>query len=311
MKAGLMDLSLYKQHLIEKKLIAESTVRVYTATISMFLRTNPDIDSLETYNNYIIKYAIKKRCYHFYYALKSFIEFKIEDKSVREKLLTELIKPQLKQDIVQERKYLTEEQIFDVINSLTTEKHKVIALIQTLTGVRAGDILRLKRDNIVPEVYKDNNVLRLNITGKGRKRNVVYIHDEVAQQVILDYITNNYNHEEFYFIGLGKMKRRSGNVNNEFSLISMNYLWYWNDLKEALQKNLIRREDFASHDFRRCFARRVWIKWKDLQVLQNMLNHAQPAVTMRYLISSGLRNIEYSRIIQLGDEEEEKNKKDE
>jgi len=306
MKAGLMDLSLYKMFLIEKKMIAESTTTSYVRSLSAFLKTNPDIDNLEDYNNCIIKYAIKKRCYHFYYALKSFIEYKIEDKTIREKLLTEMIKPQLKQDIVRERKYLTEEQIFDVINSLQTEKHKVVALIQTLTGIRAGDILRLKRDNIVPEVYKEHNVLRLNITGKGRKRNVVYIHDEIAQQVILDYVTNNYNYDEYYFIELGKMKGREGNVNNEFSLITMNYLWYWNDLKEALQRNLIRREDFASHDFRRCYARRVWTKWKDIQVLQNLLNHAEPATTMRYLQQSGLKNIDYSRIMQLGEEKEEK-----
>lgn len=306
MKSDLMDLSFYKDYLINKKMVADSTVQTYLNVLSMFLKKDPDISSIEAYNDFIIQYAIKKRCYHFYYAIKSFIEFKIEDKNLKEKLIEGLIKPEMRQDIKVERKYLNEDQIFDVINSLQEEKHKVIALIQTLTGVRAGDILRLKRDNITPEDYKGRNVLRLNITGKGHKRNVVFIHDEIAQQVILEYITNNYNYDEYYFVSLGKMKRRHGNLNSEFRLISMNYAWYWNDMKEALQKNLIRREDFATHDLRRCFARRCWIKWKDITVLQSLLNHAQVTTSMRYLQQSGLKNIDYSYEMQGGKSEDKK-----
>ncbi len=306
MKVQLMDLSLYSDYLKEKRMIAESTIEVYTATISMFLTTNPDLVSIDDYNNFIIKMAIKKRCYHAYYAIKSFIEYKIEDSALRVKILEAIIKPEMRKDIQQERRYLSEEDILSVINSLQNEKHKIIALIQTLTGVRVGDILRLKRDNIMPEIYKNTPVLRLNITGKGRKRNVVYIHDEVAQEIILNYITNNYNYNDYYFITLGIWKGRKGDISNEFKLARMNYIWFWMDLKEALEKNLIKREDFATHDFRRCFARRAWESWKDIQVLQNLLNHAEPTTTMRYLQQSGLKNIDYSREMQLGKEKDKK-----
>lgn len=297
-----MDLPLYRDYLKEKRMVAESTIQVYTDAVSMFLAGNPDLDAIEDYNNFIIKTAIKKRCYHFYYAIKNFIEYKIEDNSLKNKLLDNMIKPEMRQDIIQERRYLTEDDILSVINSLQEEKHQVIALIQTLTGVRVGDILRLKRDNIMPEEYKLKPVLRMNIIGKGKKRNVVYIHDEVAQQIILDYITNNYNFNDYYFITLGKMRGRKGNVDSEFKLIKMNYAWFWSDLKEALQKNMIKREDFATHDFRRCFARRAWTKWKDIHVLQSLLNHSNPAVTLRYLTQSGLKNIDYSYEMQMGNE---------
>ena len=40
MKAGLMDLSLYKMFLIEKKMIAESTTTSYVRSLSAFLKTN-------------------------------------------------------------------------------------------------------------------------------------------------------------------------------------------------------------------------------------------------------------------------------
>jgi integrase len=60
---------------------------------------------------------------------------------------------------------------------------------------------------------------------------------------------------------------------------------------------------FATHDFRRCFARRVWEKWKDVNILQSVLNHADPKTTLRYLQQSGLRNVDYFKIIQVGDDD--------
>ena len=66
-----------------------------------------------------------------------------------------------------------------------------------MTGVRVGDVLRLKRGSIVVEDYKGKNVLRLNIIGKGSKQAVMYIHDEVARDIILDYITTEFHHDEY------------------------------------------------------------------------------------------------------------------
>lgn len=298
MKAHLTDLALFKLWLNEKRMISASSIHVYCEAVERFLKTNPDVDNLDDYNNFIITHSIKKRCSHYYSALKAFAEFKLNEANTRNKIIEGMIRPPIRNDIKMERKYLSEEQIFDVINSLQQPKHRVIALIQTLTGVRAGDVLRLKRDNIIPEDYKGKPVLRINILGKGSKRNVIYIHDDVAQEIIMDYITNNYGFEPYYFIELGSMKNRRGSVENEFRLYRMNYHWYWEDLKTALQKNLIDMKDFASHDMRRCFARRCWERWKDLNVLQKILNHSNPATTMRYLQQSGLQNIDYHKEMQ-------------
>ena len=55
---------------------------------------------------------------------------------------------------------------------------------------------------------------------------------------------------------------------------------------------------FATHDFRRCYARRVWTRYKDVHVLQELLNHVNPATTMRYLKQSGMQNIDYHKEMQ-------------
>jgi site-specific recombinase XerD len=72
-----------------------------------------------------------------------------------------------------------------------------------------------------------------------------------------------------------------------------NYDEYWKDLKMALQSCGYAPKDFATHDMRRCFARRVWERYKDIHVLQSMLNHSDPKVTLKYLEQSGLKNVDY------------------
>jgi len=293
MKSHITDLSLYEYYLKEKGLLAESSIYTYTRSVKRFLATNPDLENIEDYNEFLVKVGIKKRCTHYYSALKSFIQFKITETNLKNKLIDNLVFPKIRFDIVRERRYLDEDKLLEILNNLTDLKHKVIALIQMITGVRAGDIIRLKKGNIVSEEYKDKPVVKLNLIGKGRKRNVVFIHDVISQDVIMNYITQHSGYGDYYFIELGTAGKRQGDTSSENMLLKMNYLWYWQDLKEALNTAGIEKSDFATHDFRRCFARRVWEKYNDILVLQHLLNHADPKVTMRYLEQSGLRNIDY------------------
>ena len=127
---------------------------------------------------------------------------------------------------------------------------------------------------------------------------VIFIHDEVAKTIILEYVTTNPGLDGYYFLQEGTYKNRKGNLKSEWDMIKMNYQWYWADLKQALVKNKVSREDFATHDLRRCFARRAWVKYKDVYVLKNLLNHADPKTTLRYLDQSGLKNIDFLRELQ-------------
>lgn len=293
MKWEISDPPLFGQWLEEKRRIAKSTSYCYVHSLRRFLASNPDIENLEDYNNFIVTTCIKKRCIHYFSVMRAYIEFKITDSNLRTRLIEGLVKPKERHDWLRERKHLDEDTIFEVINNLEFKKHRIIALIQSLTGVRAGDLYRLRRGQIVSETYQGNPVLRLNIVGKRQKRNVVFIHDEIAQQIILDYINNVINFDDYYFIEITSFIKKRMDTSNEFKLINLNYLRYWIDLKKALQTVGVAREDFATHDFRRCFARRCWEKYKDVYVLQSVLNHNDPKVTLRYLHQSGLKNIDY------------------
>ena len=76
MKAEWTDVSLFKKYLEEKVVLMPTSIRTYVDSISRFLGQNPDIEDLNTYNEFIIKYAIKKRCNHYYSGIKAYINFK-------------------------------------------------------------------------------------------------------------------------------------------------------------------------------------------------------------------------------------------
>jgi integrase len=301
---GIFDSKLFEEYLRDKKGLMESSIHTYIGVINQLIVETNDLEDLEGYNSFLVKYSIKKRCAYYYNVIRSFIDWKITDEGKKEYLLQNLVKPSHRTDPKYERKYLTEEKILDVINNLKDTKHKIIALIQTLTGVRAGDVIRLKIGSIVPEEYEDKPVLRINVVGKGNKRNVVYIHDEVAQHIVMNYLaTVKEPINNFLFITMASGrggKGRKGTISDDYKMYKMNYVWYYADLKQALQSNRVKREDFATHDFRRCFARRAWERWHDVNILQGLLNHARPDTTLLYLQSSGLKNIDYLKEMQNG-----------
>lgn len=287
--------NLFEEWLRDKKNLSDSSIYVYRVAIDQFLSYNPNVENIDDYNKFIITHCIKKRSVHFYSILKSYIRFVIKDANKRSQMIEQLIKPDVPSTIKRERRYLDEKILIDTVNNLKKTKHKVIALIQTMTGVRSGDILRVRKKDIIPELYEGKNVIKLVITGKGKKRNVVYIHEEMVQILLIDYLVSNPNNMEYAFL----VDRCLSHEYDVFRKIYLsNYKRYYRDLKMALDKSGVSQKDFATHDYRRCFARRVWTKYKDIQVLQNLLNHRNPSTTMRYLSQSGLKNVEYFKQMQ-------------
>ena len=258
--------------------------------IKRFLAENPDVDKIESYNDFLIRTTQRKQNASFYYfALKHYIGFKIPDLTIKHRMASALIKPDVKDPNIK-RKYLPDEKRLEVINNMTDEKSRVLAIIQSLTGVRVGDILRLKRDSIFTEDIKGKSALRLNIIGKRDRLNVVYVFDNIGQQIILDYMNNNINYKNYIFLTLGQHGNRTGDISKEHKVVKQNYDRYWKDLKQALHVSGVHKDDFATHDFRRCFAREIWDRYADLVILKNALNHVDPNTTLRYLKHSGLQN---------------------
>lgn len=297
----LFIIELFKEWLKDKYGLKASTRYIYGQNIYRFKGLGYNFSNSEDYNNYIIEYEIKRRITTIYKSVKRFVEFYFRDeKNVKNDLLDKIIIPEQKVDYKYKRKYLSESEILEVINALKDFKHKVISLIQHLTGVRAGDVMHIKRGMIEPEIYDGKNVVKITLVGKGDKRNVVYLHEVITQKLLMDYITKYINNLKYYFLDIKskRFKNTDDESQEQYYLMQSNIKAYRRDLKQALYKCGIEQEAFSTHDYRRCYARRVWTKYKDLVVLKDMLNHADPSTTLLYLKQSGLKNIEYHKQLQ-------------
>lgn len=268
---------------LQKRNLSDSSVYVYISAVKKFLVGSPDVSSIDAYNNFIFEHSIKKRSNYFYDALKLFIKFHFEkDSKTSGVLLRNLLKPKT-QDPKKHIHYLDDDTREQIIGLLTNYKHRIIAKIQNSTGVRAGDILRLKRGSISYEVYDDATiVMRIDFEGKGKKHFIKWIFDKDIQTQIDLFIKANILDTEYYFV-----ERRDGK--KEYLDFTHNYKLYHEDLKQSLKTYGLEYQDWATHDFRRSFARNVWDKTKDPVLLKEMLNHEQFDTTLRYLRGSGLQ----------------------
>lgn len=264
--------------------LSESSIYVYSSAVKKFLYAIPDITKVDSYNEYIFEHGIKKRSTYVYDALKLYIKWKFEKDPRSQSLTRNLLKPKV-QDPKKNVRYLDAETRDVVISLIRSYKHRLIARIQNTTGVRAGDIIRLKHGSITYEVDEVHNipVMRIDFTGKGKKHFVKWIYDEKVQTQIDLYLKANMIDTEYYFLDRGT---RTCDLHMHCFL---NYKEYWKDLKQALTLTGVDYKEWASHDFRRSFARTVWNDTKDPVVLKEMLNHQQFDTTLRYLRGSGLQ----------------------
>lgn len=272
----------YEEYL-EKRNLTDGTINIYSLIVKRFLMTRPDIEAIDAYNTYIFDHAIKKRSNCTYDALKQYIRFKFDKNPKMHVLLRNLLKPKV-QDPKKHVHYLDDDTRKNVISLMTNYKHRIMAKIQNETGMRAGDIIRLKRGSISYEVYNDEViVMRIDVEGKGGKHFIKWIFDKDIQTQIDLFIKANILDTEYYFL------ERISKTNKFFNDYRINYCHYLADLKQALATYGVEYKEWATHDFRRSFARNVWTMSRDPVLLKEMMNHAQFDTTLRYLRGSGLQ----------------------
>ncbi len=305
------ELSDFETWLKKNTPLSKSSISSYIRWVNMFLKRTPNIELSKSYNNFLIEtaYGEKKRGYPYYYALQKYIEFKFEPK-IQKEILKNIIRPKMK-DRIKDPKQLSKNQRIELINELT-DKSRIIALIQTFTGARIGDILKLQRGDISIEIYKGEKILKINLRAKGDKRNVVYINEKlknislvniistyckVGTEKYINYLSKGKRIEDIYYF-LETPKHKEANREEHF-LVGKEYEKFRINLKMALNsltfktkdedgnEVIIDTKDFSTHDFRRCFGKDIYEKTKDIIVLKGALHHSRIDTTIRYIKQSG------------------------
>lgn len=279
---------------LNKKKLQPSSRYMYEQAIRGFMRTNPELDNLEYYNNYLVEKTIEKRSGYIHSAFILFIRFYIEDKSKRMRMVKALIRPQLNQP-KRHRKYLTYQERKEVIESLQQWKHRLMAKMQYYTGMRIGEILRLQKGDITYEAIHDNPdnpdeeriAMLLMVTQKGGQKSPVWIMHKDLQDDIDDYTLSQFNDIKYYFVDRSD---RYPTKTDDIIKINTNYHWYWRDLKDALKAHGYSSKDWATHDFRRNIGQDIWMATKDPISVKRFLRHKRFDTTLRYLDNAGLQN---------------------
>jgi len=269
------------------------TIYVQMNVIKSFMKKGYDITKYEHYNIYLEEHSIKKRSVYYYDVLGMFVKWKFKDQKELQKLLLDAIHMtgyKIK-DPVKQTLFLSEPQMMSIIKTLENPKHALIAWIQKETGVRAGDVIRLKRDNIKFVYHKDDNDISLEVTfvKKADKISKVPIFNPYLVEYIKERLIEIDGEENFVFIDRNFVNKE--NSDNEFKLERRNYRLYWEDLRKTTELLGFDSSKFSTHDWRRNFANRVWIDIldkKDILGLQRAMDHVNVDTTARYLRQSGL-----------------------
>jgi len=329
MKAHPTDIPLFAEYLKSKDM-AENTISNYLGILNTFLSTSPDIDNHEPYMDYLISTAIKKRCVQNVYALINYVKFKFGDDKQTATRIIEVIKERKirQKDPIKyaNKQPLTNEELTRVIEAMKQEKHKIMCYVMYETGLRIGDVFRIRKGSIFWEQIKGRNALKINAQTKGSKERVVWILNEVVAKIVFDFVmVTDYGTDYIFTFDRNKNKEylkhklsiasksldrgktaRMGGISTigdtEFWIRKNNYLMFLKDLKSAMIKCNIDRERFSTHSFRRMYARRVWDTFRDIYLLKELLGHSDINTSARYLRTDGQMVIDAIEKLQLGDD---------
>lgn len=295
-KCSIIDAGFFSEYL-KKKGLSDATIGIYVDVAESFIMETSDFESLDSYNNFLKKHIYDKKSNYYYFAIRSFIKYKILDNSLRLMLTRNLLKPK-NTEPTKTTVYMTPTRREKVISMISSVKHQIIAKIQMQTGARVGDVLKLKHGSITYEGFNGALAMKIDFIGKRDKKVTKWIFDKNLQKEITDFIRDHALGDTYYFLDFERSYIRT-TLNG---VIRSNYKWYWEDLKNALIKCGFDPKTWSTHDFRRSISRDVWDDkdiGRDIEILKNFLGHANVSTTLRYLKHSGVSNRDVARHIAI------------
>ncbi|MEW9122691.1 MAG: tyrosine-type recombinase/integrase [Thermotaleaceae bacterium] len=136
------------------------------------------------------------------------------------------------------------------------------------TAFRVSDLLELKYKDVMDEKQNLHTYFKLKETKTGKNNKVIITKN--VQKALKSYIKENFNGEldEYLF------KSRKG-------VRAINRKSAWRIIGDAAR--IIGLTDIGVHSLRKTFAYHQYKAGTDIVLLQDMLNHSSPAITLRYI----------------------------
>jgi len=157
-------------------------------------------------------------------------------------------------------KVLTEKEVVDLLNSVHNLKHKAMLLIVYSSGLRAGELINLRINDI------DAEQMRVFVRGGKGKKDRVTILSQKALDVLRQYF-KKYRPKEFLF---------EGQTQGQYSLSSLRKVF-----RAALNDAGIKKR-VTLHSLRHSFATHLLESGVDLRYIQELLGHSSSKTTEIY-----------------------------
>lgn len=248
---------------LENKRYSPNTIKTYTDTLGVFFKYHhkkaiselKNEDVVDFNNNYIIKNNFSFSYQNqFVNALKLFFG-KIEKRIIDTDLI---LRPRGEKKLPN---VLSKEEVKAILESLQNAKHKVMLSLIYACGLRRGELLKLKPQDIL----SDRKLLHIK-QSKGKKDRIVPLSDKLLEMLREYYKT--YKPKIWLFEG-----QNEGEPYSEKSLESV--------LKQAVIKAKIRKP-VTLHWLRHSYATHLLESGTDLRYIQELLGHKSSKTTEIY-----------------------------
>ena len=162
-----------------------------------------------------------------------------------------------------------------LLSAITTVRDRALILLLLRTGMRIGELLKVKVDDIILSERK----ILLYLGAKNYLGRVVYFSED-AENALLEWLYTRNDQQEFLFYSPTRE--------------TLGYVAAWMVMKKILERAGLSGKGYSLHSLRHTFATDMLNAGLRLEVLQQLLGHKTIEITMRYArISDMTRKDEY------------------
>lgn len=172
-------------------------------------------------------------------------------------------------------KAIPDEDLQQILATITTVRDRALILLLLHTGMRIGELLKVKLSDII---FPEKKIL-LPLGGKNLHGRVVY-YSSAAKQALNKWLAIRKPDGDYLFNGY-----RGG---------ELSYVIAWTIMKKAVQTAGLEQRGYSLHSLRHTFATNMLNAGLRLEVLQKLLGHLTIDITLQYArLSDVSREDEY------------------
>ncbi len=203
---------------------------------------------------------------NYLHTVYAFIQYLVDNKLLPLDILRKKIRIKLPEVLP---RAIPEEDLQQILAVITPVRDRALILLLLHTGMRIGELLRVKiTDIILPE-----RKILLHLGEKNFQGRIVYFSSD-AKQALEEWLKIRDSSSDYLFYGYAGQE--------------LSYVGAWMIMRRALRKAGLEQRGYSLHSLRHTFATNMLNAGLRLEVLQQLLGHLSIEITLRYAKVSNL-----------------------